>query len=323
MPEPTLVFSALSSNEREQINVALAHPWRNLNAAVVELLARQLGACMAGDGAVGPAKTLPTVLGLLAAIERGARDVRPALRRDLLSLGARGAEFAGWLYRDVRQLPQAGFWYSRATEWAQEAGDLQAQGYILLKRSQMAYDNRDAVRVLLLAQAARQRHWQLPPRVHAEVTQQEARGLAMTGESLGLVERKLDEARSILARSTDPDDSPDQLGVYFNEGTLTLRTASCYVEAGKPKHAADLFGDVLATGVLSRRDQGYFLARRASSLALAGEPDDAAAVGLESAAVASVTGSARTKRELGRALATLEPWSARPGPRALREALAT
>jgi hypothetical protein len=53
-------------------------------------------------------------------------------------------------------------------------------------------------------------------------------------------------------------------------------------------------------------------------LALAGEPDEAASAGLEAVQIASSTTSQRTNRELMRALATLQPWRNRPGPRALR-----
>ena len=56
------------------------------------------------------------------------------------------------------------------------------QGYILLKKSQAAWDERDGLRMLTLGQAAHDGPWQLPPLVQAEVAQQEARGLAMTGD---------------------------------------------------------------------------------------------------------------------------------------------
>lgn len=39
--------------------------------------------------------------------------------------------------------------------------------------------------------------WQLPPKIRAEAAQQEARGHAMLGVNLGLVERKLDNARAV------------------------------------------------------------------------------------------------------------------------------
>ena len=197
------------------------------------------------------------------------------------------------------------------------------QGYVLLKKSQMAYEERDAVRVLTLAQAALHGPWQLPAVVRAEVTQQEARGLAMVGEPMKLIERKLDDARSLLNTMKPPDQQPTRLGNHYNEQTLLLRTASCYVEAGEPHRAADLYGDALGAETLSRRDRGYFLARQAAALALGGRPDDAALVGLESVHLANEMASERTKRELRRVVDTLTPWSSRPGPRDLREAVAT
>src|ERR1035441_2317897 len=75
---------------------------------------------------------------------------------------------------------------------AQEAGDTAMQGYVLLKKSQMAYDLREAHRVVTFAEAAQHGRWQFPRKVRAEVTQQQAFGLAMTGESLSKVEQKLD-----------------------------------------------------------------------------------------------------------------------------------
>jgi hypothetical protein len=226
----------------------------------------------------------------------------------------------GWLYRDIHNPVRGGLWYDRATGWAQEAGDMSMQGYVLLRKSQMAFDERDAVRVLTLAQAAVQGPWQLSARVKAEALQQEARGLAMTGEPMGDVERKLDEARRALDE-IDPANPPGQLGASYDEGTFRLRNASCYVEAGRPRQAADLYGQVLEVDVLSRRDRGYFMARRASSLALAGEPDEAAGVGVRAAELALVTRSLRTSRELARTVQILRPWSSRPGPRQLRAVL--
>lgn len=53
-----------------------------------------------------------------------------------------------------------------------------------------AYDDRDALRVLTLAQAAQYGPWRLSNQVRVEVTQQEARGVAMLGEPLSVVEQK-------------------------------------------------------------------------------------------------------------------------------------
>jgi DNA-binding XRE family transcriptional regulator len=314
------IFPALGIDERAQVAQATGEPRRFLDRSAIELFSQQLDASMRDDGALGPAKPLPAVLGLLGFIERCARDVPPHVRRELLSLGARGAEFAGWLYRDSHDRERAERWYHQASEWAQEAGDLPMQGYILLKKSQMAYDQRDGLRLFTLATAAHSGPWQLPFKVQAEVTQQVARGMAMLGEPLREVERYLDDARDWLARPGDTaGESP--LSSHYNEINLTLQTASCYIEAGRPRRAADLYRAALRQPALSLRDQGYFLARHTVALALAGEPDDAAAQGLQAVQIVAVTESHRTTRELRRALRTLEPWRSRPAPRALREAI--
>lgn len=310
----------LGLDELEHVARALTDAPRYLDGSVVDYFHRQLAQCKADDGNLGPAKALPVVLGILGAIQQHAREVRSEVRQALLLVGADSAEFAGWLYRDIGSPTIAGYWHDRAIEWAQEAGDLPMQGYVLLKKSQMAYEERDAVRVLGLARAAQTGPWNLPAHVRAEVTQQEARGLAMLGEPLGIVEKKLDDAYHLFASADGSDEHP-HLGPYFNDGTMTLRTASCYIEAGKPARAAMLYGTVISSDVLSRRDEGYFRARRAAALALSGEPDDAAQEGLAAMELATTTSSQRTARELRRALHTLAPWSARPGPQALRDAL--
>lgn len=314
------VFLALTVDERERVRGAAENPRRNLDADVLGLFDRQLDASMHDDGLRGPTQTLPTVRGLLGLIEQTVRDVRPTMRRRLLSLGARGAEFAGWLCRDLRDRGQADAWYNRATEWAQEAADLPMQGYLLLKKSQMAYDQRDGLQLFMLATAAKEGPWQLPSKVRAEVTQQVARGHAMLGEPLGEVERYLDLAREWLGRNhTGGGDSA--LSSHYNATNLMLQTASCYIEAGRPRQAAALYDDALRAPGLSRRDQGYFLARHTVALSLAGEPDEAAGQGLRAVEIATETSSKRTIRELERALHTLEPWRGRPGPRELREAV--
>ncbi len=157
-------------------------------------------------------------------------------------------------------------------------------------------------------------------KVQAEVAQQAAFGMAMTGESLGAVEQKMTEARDLLDRAPD-DEEPGPGDPYFTTDTLLLRQATCFTEAGKPARAAALFADVISSGGLSHRDEGFFGARRATALALSGEPDEAARVGLHAAQVARETSSGRTMLVLADVVRTLAPWSSRPGPRALREAL--
>jgi hypothetical protein len=215
----------------------------------------------------------------------------------------------------------ATFWYDRAMEWAQEAHDTAMQGYVLLRKSQMAYEVRDPHRVVTFAEAAYQGPWTLPPVIRAEVTQQHALGLAMVGEPIGAVEQQMDAAREILMQAAADEETEST--PYFTMDTLLLRQATCYTEAGKPARAAVLFDDVIASGRLSHRDAGFFRARRSTALALSGEPDEAAEVGLQAHRTAQETNSGRTARILAETVQILRPWSGRPGPRALSQAVLT
>lgn len=314
-----VALPGLGLDELQHVAHALDDASRYLDGPVVDYFRRVLAKAKRDDGALGPKKTLPVMLGLLGAVESQARDVKPNVRRELLAVGADGAEFAGWLYRDIQQPQAAVFWYDRAMEWAQEADNAAMQGYVLLKKSQMAYDERDALRMLTLAQAASSARWQLPARVRAEVTQQEALGRAMLGDPLDAVRSQLADAETLLTKASE--DEPDALGAYFNGHTRLLRDAITYTEAGKPGLAASLFSDVLSGGAMSHRDTGFFNARRAAALALSGEPDEAARVGKMSARVAYEVKSERTVRVLGEVLQTLDRRRSRPAVREFRESL--
>ncbi|MCA1605276.1 MAG: XRE family transcriptional regulator, partial [Acidobacteria bacterium] len=191
-------------------------------------------------------------------------------------------------------------------------------GYILLKKSQAAWDDRDGLHMLTLAQAAHDGPWQLPPLVQAEVAQQEARGLAMTGESSAAVDAKLDEAWRLF---TSTEAAAGEVGCHYDRALLTMQTAICYCEAGQPERAAELYREHLDDEQISHRDRGYFLSLMASALAHASEPDDAASAGHEALAVAVETQSLRTIQELKRVCTLLEPWRSQPAVYEFREAV--
>jgi transcriptional regulator with XRE-family HTH domain len=315
-----LSLPALGIEDLRHIVAALDNSRRYLDHEVVDYFEGQIAACATDDGARGPRETLPVVLGIMGAIEYHARDVKPDVRRRLVAVGARSAEFAGWLYRDSGTPKLADYWRDRAVEWAQEAGDLAMQGYILLKKSQAAWDTRDASRMLALAQAVQEGPWGLPPKVRAEAAQQEARGHAMLGADIAVVERKLEDARTLLGiRSSEAEGS--ELSSHYDEALLGMQTAICYAEAGKPLVAVDIYRDELTARSFSRRDYGYFLSLMANTVAAAGEPDEAAQLGVEALTVAANTDSRRTVLELRRLAGRLEPWGHRADVRTLVDAM--
>ncbi|MFT7841112.1 helix-turn-helix transcriptional regulator [Saccharothrix sp. BKS2] len=311
---------ALNPEETEHFAKALADARRYLDGDVVEYFSRQISAVMAYGRVAGAKKTMPIMLGLLGAIERNACDVKPEFRGPLLSVGAQATDQCGWLYRELREPALTTFWLDRGMEWAQEAGDTTVQGYLLLKKSQLAYDQRDALRVLTFAQAAARGPWLMPDKVRAEVAQQEALGMAMCGEPHHDVERKLDQAHQIFDAAAD-EQQYGLLGAFYTEHIRLAHNASCYIEAGQPARAAETYSEVLADGGLPERDAALHRARRALALAQSGEPDEAAAVAFTSVQVAKAMHSQRTLATLEEVVRILRPWRDRPAPRELREAL--
>ena len=194
---PAEALPVLNPDQMQHIVAALENARRYADSTVAGYFRDQLATYAVSDGMRGPKETLPLVLAIIAAAVHAAREARPSVRRELLAVGARSAEFAGWLYRDSAALRLAGYWHDRAVEWAQMAGEPALQGYVLLKKSQAAWDERDAPRMLMLARAARHGPWVLPPWVQAEAIQQEARAEAMLGADITTIAASLDEARRV------------------------------------------------------------------------------------------------------------------------------
>jgi hypothetical protein len=129
-------------------------------------------------------------------------------------------------------------------DWAQENQDQPMQAYVLLRKAQAAYDERDAERMLGLARAARWFERAVSAGLRAEMLQQEARGEAMLGLSDHGVLRKLDEARAVLANRGPADHGAAPAGRYTGK-ILDIQIAVCLTEAGRPRDAAPAYRDFL------------------------------------------------------------------------------
>ena len=306
----------------KHITAAVVNARRYADSDIVDYFKRQLDSCAVNDGRRGPRQSLPIVLGLIAAIEMIATDANPATRRDLLRVGAYAAEFAGWLYRDVCVPELANYWRDRAIEWAQVSGDATMQGYVLLKKSQAVWDERDALRMLTLAEAVQEGPWRLPTRVRAEAAQQQARGHAMMSGNLALIESKLSEARNLLHQdSVNAGTRTTEVAAHYDEALFDLQVAICYCEAGQPERSLELYGHRLSAETFSRRDYGYFLALKGEAYAMAEEPENAATAGLEAFSLARETESARTVQEVTRLAVQLDQWRDTESVHHLRKAV--
>lgn len=313
-----VTLPAIGLEELKHIVAALNDARRYADREVVGYFERQLADCAAKDRMCGPKESIPLTLGLLAAIEQMAVQAKSDVRQELLRVGARTAEFAGWLYRDVVQPELAMYWLDRAVEWAQAASDFPMQGYVLLKKSQTAWDNRDGLRMLTLAEAVQDGPWHLPADVQAEAAQQVARGHAMLGADANTVEPHIGRARDLLDQSSGEAPS---LSPHYDEALFEIQVALTFAFSGFLEKALAVYEQWLSPEIFARRDYGYLLAFKAMTIAEIGNPDGAAATGVDALTIATETNSARTHSALIRLAGDLRPHWQRPAVRELRDAL--
>ncbi|MBO2460346.1 helix-turn-helix domain-containing protein [Actinomadura violacea] len=312
-----ITLPTVGVGELQHIAAALEDSRRYADAALVEHFRRCIDEAAGLDRTVGAAASIPTVLGLVTAIDQTARDARPDVRRELQRTAALAAELLGWFYRDLGARQPAGYWRDRAMEWAQTAADSRMQGYVLLKKAQAAWDERDAVGMTTFVQAVQEGPWHLPPHVQAEAAQQAARAHAMLDQDVNAMEAEIEKARGLLTEAA----SPAGIGPHFNKALFELQVAICYSEAGRPGRALELYEANLTREAFSKRDFGYFLSLKGAAYAAAKDPDNAAVSALSALEIARATDSARTYREVLRVVGRLRGWEQRSAVQELRQAV--
>ncbi|WP_367140697.1 MULTISPECIES: XRE family transcriptional regulator [Streptomyces] len=313
----------LDEGSLEHLADVVAYARRYSDTLLLTRLRAALDEAARADGRMGPRQVLPLALGIVGAIDVTARE-RPTIRRELLALGARAAEFTAWVHRDGGAPPQATmYWHDRAIEWATLAGDGPMHAYVLLRRAQVT-DRHDALRMRDLAHVAARGPWRLPPRARAEALQQEARAMALTGAPHDQVARTLDEAHDALtdAPPAQPATCTGPLCAGYTADRLIAQSAICHREGGQPGQAVALLRQHLPQAAFAPRDRAFFTAHLAGALAAVGEVDDAATTGLEVLRLAAGPHFGQALGELRRTVATLRPHARRPAVRELRQALA-
>ena len=261
------------------------------------------------DNLLGPAHLLALTSLHLTFISDLLTVAAGEARAELLTVGARYAEFTGWLYQDAGDPQAAAYWSDRAMGWAQAAGNDLMVSYVLMRKSNQASSSGDTTRTLGLARAALRGQDRLSPRARALALRQEARGHALSGEPAGCA-RALDVARDQAA-------APG--------GSRARRTASSPATARRPSSRwrrptapccwASQTRRSSASSAAWRpcrreyqRDRAVNLARLAVAYAASREPERACAVAQEAAAIVHSTWSARAVAELRRLPTLLAGW---------------
>jgi hypothetical protein len=160
---------------------------------------------------LGPKQLLGSVLAQIDVLEELRRHTRPGNAEAALRLLAQYAEFAGWLHQDTGDTIAAMWWSERAMQWAQAVGDYQMVAYMLVRKSNIALLDDDAVNVIDLAAAARKVPDPVSPTLHALAAQQEARGWALARDA-GEFQQGIDTAAGLLRDHTgDVDETAPDL----------------------------------------------------------------------------------------------------------------
>ena len=229
-------------------------------------------------------------------------------RTELLTVGARYAEFAGWLHQDAGNPQEAAYWSDRAMGWAQAAGNDLMVSYVLMRKSNQASSQGNANRTLGLARAALRGQDRLSPRARALALRQEARGHALSGDPTGCA-RTLEVAREQAAAREDQGEEDRILTGYCTPAFIEMEAADCAMLLGQPHLAVVTFQHGLATlPAQYQRDRAVNLARLAVAHAASQEPELACAVAQEAAVIVNGTWSARAVAELRRLPTLLSSW---------------
>ncbi|MFJ7586799.1 Twin-arginine translocation pathway signal [Streptomyces sp. NPDC097617] len=293
---------------------------QHVDPALIDYFQQQLEGHYCADMFLGPHDLIGTVSAQYQLIDKLVRSAKGETRRGLLRVGAAYAALVGWLYQDAGDLGAATFWRGITQEIAVRSRDPHLIGYSLVNQAQVRADLGDGHGVIDLCEAALDDADLLVPKVRIMAMQQQAHGASLTGDRT-TVDQLIDTANGLLARVDD--DLPWGNACRRTPGYLEVQRATCYGRLGLGAEADRLWTQVLAAvPATARRDRGVYLARHATAVAVAREPDHAVEIAREAATIAAETRSVRMLRELHALERAMRPWQDAPVGRDLAEILA-
>ncbi|MGM9335623.1 helix-turn-helix domain-containing protein [Streptomyces murinus] len=255
---------------------------------------------------VGPRFLVPAVQGQVPLIEELCKEATGPQRDDVVRVGARYAEFLGWLHQDSGDSQSAMLWTNRALDYASELTDPALSAYVFQRRSNIAAEAGQAGYAVGLANSALNEARKLPRQVRAVSLRARANAHALLGHA-DECWRTLDEARELADAGAGEG---SDLASYCSVQYIDMEAATCALALGRPEEAVTTLEKSLSQWPPEQqRDKGLCLARLATGYALIEDIESAYNVAFEAAAIAQATGSARILAELGRVQRHLSRWS--------------
>lgn len=266
-------------------------------SALADSLLKTLDLYSGMDNLAGPQPLVNIAPQQLRFVEDLLSNARGKDRKQLLRVGARYAEFAGWIYQDTGALNSAMQMSSIALDFAQEAEDEALISYILMRRSNIATDAKRPELALKLANAALDKATDLPPRYRAVALRQRAHAYAQLDKS-GECASTLELALKFAERSVD---SENELAQYCTPEYVEMEAAHCWIELRQADKAIGTLQHSLEGWKPEfRRDLGLCLARLAVAHASSDQIENALVVADRALEIARETRSFRTADQLAR-----------------------
>jgi tetratricopeptide (TPR) repeat protein len=271
------------------------------------------------DNLLGPNHVIPATYEQLSIMSRVGSKMRGADRVQLFKLQVEFADLLAWLYQDSRNYRDAQYWLDRALDWSYAGGDTDITAIVLARKSELASDMGESADAIGVAEAAVRCAKPDAPAIAIAATYA-AHGYALHGDQKDC-KQAYDRAHRLLETMVD-DDPMAWYGQFIDKTKVEAWRARSLSALGSYQQSAELFEAVLGTWPSAwRRGRGVHLARKAFAYAGAGDVDQAVAVGMQSLAIGSETGSGRIVNELFRLDGALTHWRSAPGVTEFRAAM--
>ncbi|MBX6750390.1 MAG: helix-turn-helix transcriptional regulator [Micromonosporaceae bacterium] len=243
----------------------LTHPLRVGPAPLAEQWTL-FGALRSMGRTTRPAVVLPLAAAFFSVVRSAVASSVGRARRDQMIVGARLAEYLGWMWQEAGDDDAALTWTGWAVEIAREAEDVEMSEYAAARRALVALYRRDAAQVVALTERPAAT---ASPRVRWLSALREAQGHALAGDATRCL-AALDRARALASRAADCSE-PAVLGPAMASDRLAAVTGWCLYDLGRPGEAVPELRRAIATMAPRTREHARFGVRLALAYAASGD----------------------------------------------------
>lgn len=261
-----------------RLAAVLAEPSR-VDSAVVSWFDQTLADHRRAEDEIGGKPLLTIIKSQLTIVDSLGKQAPDPIRQDLTHLASQYAQFMAWIVNDSGDKAGAVEWYSRAHDWALEAGDANMAATALSMKAHIAWGSRDGFRTVRMGEAALWYDGRISAGIQGMASQMVARGYALNGDDDG-AHKYLDVAQEFITEASDhPEDEPGWM-YFYGDDWFTAQRGMIELDLGNGPQAIELLQttmDSLPTNY--KRDRAWYGALLAKAHVIAGDLDSAAQLG--------------------------------------------